>query len=150
MKREKVIQRRRLGRTGLDVTGLGLGCYQLTGEFGVAQAEAEAIFDLAFEAGINYFDTAPMYGFGESEELLGRALQRHRNRECFISTKVGFLDRTVVRNLGEDAYRNEAALERVIRHSMWLMRLERLDAVLIHIPCREAWGLTGRAEQHRL
>ncbi len=140
----RALNKRRFGRTGWNVTELGLGCYQLTGEFNVSQTEATAIFDLAFQAGINYFDTAPMYGFGESEELLGRALARHGRQGRYISTKIGFLDRTVVRNLGEDAYRNEAALERVIRHSMWLLRLDHLDALLIHIPCLSAWGIDAR------
>ena len=72
-----LLQQRRLGRTNLMVTEIALGCYMFTGELGVPQNEANAILDIAFASGINYADTAAMYWFGESEELVGRALARH-------------------------------------------------------------------------
>lgn len=149
------LKKRRLGRTGLQVTELGLGCYQYTGEFGVAQQEAERILDLAFDSGINFFDTAQMYGFGESEEVLGRALARHPKHTVHISDKVGWLERTVVRNLierplefanhEEKAYRNEDALRRAIEHSFWLLRRDYIDIFMIHEPNIEKWwGLDSK------
>lgn len=132
------LKERRLGRTGWQVTELGLGCYQYTGEFGVRQEEAERILDLAFASGINFFDTAEMYGFGESEELLGRALARHGRAGVRISNKVGWLDRTVVRNLGDAAYTDELALMRAIKHSFWLLRVDHIDALMIHEPV-DSW-----------
>ncbi len=69
---------RKLGRTGIDVTVLGLGCYQITEEFGVKQETASRILDYAMEKGITWYHTAAMYGYGESEELVGRALMRHK------------------------------------------------------------------------
>ena len=140
----KPLRQRRLGRTGWMVTELGLGCYQYTGEFGVAQAEAERILDLAFEAGINFFDTAAMYGCGESEELLARALQHRGRSGIYVSTKVGWLDRTVVRHLGNDAYRDEDALLRAIKHSLWLLRLDRVDMLMVHEPDWSQWGFNLR------
>ena len=87
---------RRLGKTGLDVSVLGLGCYQFTEEFHVMQDTANAILDYAMDHGITYYDTAQMYGWGESEELLGRALARHRdNRRLRFSTKMGYFEGTV-------------------------------------------------------
>ena len=133
------IRKRVLGRTGLTVTELGLGGYMFTGEFGVPQSEAHAILDLALESGINYIDTAAMYGFGEGEELVGRALARHPRWQVHVSTKVGWLDRTVVRNLGDKAYRDEAALRRAIEHSFWLLRRDYIDVFMIHEPNTEAW-----------
>ena len=112
------LETRRLGRTNLHVTALGLGCYQFTSEFNVPQRDAHAILDLACASGINLVDTAAMYGFGESEELVGRALQRHPHWRPHVSTKVGWLDRTVARAKGDDAYRDEDLLERAIRHSL--------------------------------
>jgi len=132
---------RRLGRTGLDVTEIGLGCYMFTGEFGVPQSEAEAILDLALTSGVNYIDTAQMYGFGEGEELVGRALQRHRGSAIHVSSKVGWLDRTVVRNLGDEAYRNEEALTRTIKHSLWLLRRDHVEILMVHEPDWDRWGL---------
>jgi aryl-alcohol dehydrogenase-like predicted oxidoreductase len=124
-----------------------------TGEFGIAQSEANRILDTAIAAGINYMDTAAMYGFGESEELVGRALARHGSKDIVVSTKVGWLDRTVVRNLGDAAYQNEDALKRAIKHSMWLLRRDFVEIVMIHEPNSEQWGLdlkTGDAPVMRV
>lgn len=145
VKTATAVRRRRLGRTNLQVTELGLGGYMFTGEFGVPQSEANAIIDLALDAGINYFDTAAMYGFGEGEELLARGLARHPRRKVIVSTKVGWLDRTVVRHLGEAAYRSEDALRRAIEHSFWLLRRDFIDIFMIHEPNTENWwGLDRR------
>lgn len=135
---------RRLGRTGWNVTELGMGGYQYTGEFGVSQEEAGKILDLAFEAGINFFDTAAMYGFGESEELVARALARHGKKGVYVSTKVGWLDRTVVRNVGEAAYQSADALMKAIKHSLWILRLERVDVMMVHEPDWGQWGFNLR------
>ena len=145
MSTSKKMKKRRMGRTGWEVSELGLGCFQYTGEFNVRQEEAGKILDLAFQEGINYFDTAPMYGSGESEELLGRALSRHEHKDVYISSKIGFLDKTVIRHLGDNAYRDESALERVIKHSLWLLRLNTLDALLVHMPCYQVWGFDLRS-----
>lgn len=59
------------------VSELGLGGYQFTIDFKVPRSEAHAIIDVAIGAGINFIDTAPMYGAGESEELIGRGLKRN-------------------------------------------------------------------------
>lgn len=144
------LNKRRLGRTGLMVTELGMGGYMFTVEFGVPQQTAHAILDVAMDSGINYVDTAQMYGFGEGEELVGRALARHPDKEVHISTKVGYLDRTVARCLGPDAYNDEDAIRRAIMHSLWLFRRDYVDIMYIHEPdCQAWWGdtlLTGEAK----
>ncbi|HZG83382.1 aldo/keto reductase [Paenibacillus sp.] len=134
------LNKRRLGRTGLMVTELGLGGFQFTGEFGVPRAVAFDIMDLAFRSGINFVDSAPMYGFGESEELVGRGTEK-AGGQIYISTKVGWLDRTIVRNLGDEAYRDEAAIRRVVEHSMRLLGRSYLDIVMVHEPEWKQWGL---------
>ena len=70
------MQKRRLGRTGLEVSVLGYGAGAVGGLFtkGTA-ADQERAAARAIEAGINYFDTASLYGNGESERNLGRALK---------------------------------------------------------------------------
>jgi aryl-alcohol dehydrogenase-like predicted oxidoreductase len=130
-----------LGRTGLQVGELSLGTYMLTADFGVPREEAERIFDTAIASGINYMDTAEMYGFGESEELVGRALQRHPGKTVYVSTKVGWLDRTIIRYLGDAGYKDEAGLLRAIKHSLWLLRRDFVEIVMIHEPNMEQWGL---------
>lgn len=131
--------KRRLGRTNLNVTALGMGCFQNTGEFNVPREEGERVLDFAFNAGINYYDTAQMYGFGESEELLGRALRRYGRDKAYISTKCGWLDRTIIRNLGDGAYKDAAGLRRAIKHSFWLLQVDYIDVFMVHEPNMDAW-----------
>jgi len=75
---------RRMGRSGLKVSVICLGT--MTFGHGADQAEATRMVDLAFEAGINFFDTANTYGNGESEVLLGHAL-KGRRRGAVVATK---------------------------------------------------------------
>lgn len=87
---------RRVGTTGLEVTELGLGGATLAGILGgaVPEDQARATVGAALDAGITYFDTAPQYGFGRSEHLVGDAL-RWRREGKVVSTKVGRLLRPV-------------------------------------------------------
>ena len=132
---------RKLGRTGISVSEVGCGGFQFTGEFGVPKQEALAIIQAALEAGVNYFDTAPMYGFGESEELVGRGLLGFDRRPIVVSGKVGWLDRTVVRAGGDAAYTDSQAIIRVVEHSLWLLRRDRLDVAMIHEPEWAQWKI---------
>src|ERR1051325_10143831 len=84
--------RRRIGRTSLEVTTLGLGTATLGGgRVAVAPAEAQAIVRAAWEAGVRYVDTAPYYGFGQAERAVGDALRAEPRAEWVLSTKVGRL-----------------------------------------------------------
>ena len=76
-------------RVPIEVTRLGLGTAPLGGMFtSVAESDSDALIATAFDLGINYFDTAPLYGYGRSEVRLGRAL-RALKKDFVISTKVG-------------------------------------------------------------
>ncbi|NSZ19278.1 aldo/keto reductase [Agrobacterium vitis] len=90
----KATEKRPIGKTGLTVTALGVGTAPLGGLYAaVSKDDATAMLDRAWEAGIRYFDTAPMYGNGRSEHLAG-ALLREKNpeqRDWTVSTKVGRL-----------------------------------------------------------
>jgi D-threo-aldose 1-dehydrogenase len=84
--------KRQIGRTGLRVTELGLGCATLGGSrIGVAREAAEAIVDAAWAAGVRYVDTAPFYGVGQAERAVGDAMRDHPRDEWVLSTKVGRL-----------------------------------------------------------
>src|ERR1700694_2555143 len=84
--------RRQIGRTGLRVTELGLGCATLGGSrIGVARESAEAIVSAAWEAGVRYVDTAPYYGVGQAERCVGDALRAEPREKWVLSTKVGRL-----------------------------------------------------------
>ncbi len=82
---------RLFGKTGLQVSEIGLGCSNLGGGvFDKDDRETIRVLNLAFEQGINFFDTADSYGYGHSEELLGRIFKSRRNQIIFAS-KVGML-----------------------------------------------------------
>ena len=85
-------------------------------------------------------DTAPQYGAGESEELVGRTLKKHEDKPVFISTKVGHFNQTIVHSFGEDAYRSEDCIRRVVEHSLWLLQKDRLEMVFVHEPEMQIWG----------
>jgi aryl-alcohol dehydrogenase-like predicted oxidoreductase len=92
---------RPLGSTGLQVSVIGLGTWQLGGEWGhnYSQSEADAIFDQAGECGINVIDTAECYGDHLSESLVGDYLRRHDRSRWVVATKFGhrfhsFMNRT--------------------------------------------------------
>lgn len=83
--------KRRVGKTGLEITTLGLGCATMAGMgTAVPDAQARATVARAIAAGITYYDAAPQYGFGRAEHLMGDALRDHRAGKI-ISTKVGRL-----------------------------------------------------------
>jgi D-threo-aldose 1-dehydrogenase len=84
-------EKRRVGRTELEVTTLGLGGASLAGIFSAVPAEqARATVSHALDVGIGYVDTAPQYGLGRAEHLMGDVL-RERRAEAVLSTKVGRL-----------------------------------------------------------
>jgi D-threo-aldose 1-dehydrogenase len=84
------LPKRRVGKTKLEVTTLGLGGAPMGGfRATIPETEAVALTDAGYEAGIRYFDTSPYYGYGRSELRMGAAL-RERPRDSFVlSTKIG-------------------------------------------------------------
>lgn len=89
---------RRLGRSNLQVSAIGLGCWTIGGPFHfvdhqagwgeVVDLESIEAIQLALELGVNFFDTAAVYGCGHSEEILGKALAKRR-QDVIIATKFG-------------------------------------------------------------
>src|ERR1700730_3785050 len=75
-----VTERRRLGKAGPEVSAIGLGCMSLSGGYGTSDDEAGVgLIHRAIELGVDHFDSSDMYGWGQNEELLGRALKGRRN-----------------------------------------------------------------------
>jgi aryl-alcohol dehydrogenase-like predicted oxidoreductase len=84
-----ITQRRRLGKAGPEVAAIGLGCMSLSGVYGTSDDEAGVrLIQRAIELGVDHFDSSDMYGWGQNEELLGRALKGRRNG-VVIATKFG-------------------------------------------------------------
>jgi aryl-alcohol dehydrogenase-like predicted oxidoreductase len=84
------MQTRTLGRTGRSVSVVGLGTWQLGADWGeVAEADALAVLDAAYDAGVTFFDTADVYGDGRSESLIGSWLKANAGSGVTVATKMG-------------------------------------------------------------
>jgi aryl-alcohol dehydrogenase-like predicted oxidoreductase len=83
------MEHRRVGKDGLQVSAIGLGCMSLSGIYGKSDDEAGiAVIQHAIERGIDFLDSSDMYGWGHNEQLLGRALKGRRDR-VVLATKFG-------------------------------------------------------------
>jgi aryl-alcohol dehydrogenase-like predicted oxidoreductase len=122
---------RPFGDTGMNVSEIGLGAWQLANpDWGVDdRSEASRIVQKSLEAGCNFFDTAPAYGRGLSEELLGQALKSVR-KDVIICTKFGHTAEHVT-DFSTPAIRPsvEASLSR--------LQTDYIDIILMHNPPRE-------------
>jgi aryl-alcohol dehydrogenase-like predicted oxidoreductase len=105
------MQRRKLGTNGPEVSTFGLGCMGMSDFYGpVEDARSIEVIHRALDMGINFFDTADMYGVGHNEQLVGRALRDRRDR-AVIATKFGIVrapDGTFLRIDGSPKYVREA------------------------------------------
>jgi aryl-alcohol dehydrogenase-like predicted oxidoreductase len=136
------MQKRKLGRSGLEVSALGLGCMGLSFGYGAATEKQDAInlIRKAFESGATFFDTAEAYGPFDNEELLGEALEPFRN-EVVIATKFGFKEGKTA--LGADSSPEniravaEAALKRLKTDVIDLFYQHRVDP---NVPIEDVAG----------
>src|ERR1700704_4904908 len=96
------MQKRKLGKSNLEVSAIGLGCMGMSFGFGPAMDKKEgiALIRSAVERGVTFFDTAEVYGPFTNEELVGEALAPFRS-QVVIATKFGFkIDPKTGQNLG--------------------------------------------------
>jgi len=123
------MEQRPLGRTGADVSVVGLGTWQLGGDWGdVDDAAAEAVLEAALDAGVTLLDTADVYGDGRSEERIRTALAARPDRP-FVATKAG----RRAEPFTAEQYTPEhlrAWIDRSRRH----LGVETLDLVQLHCP----------------
>ncbi len=138
-----VTQRRRLGRTGPEVSAIGLGCMSLSGVYGTSDdAAGIALIPRAIDLGVDHFDSSDMYGWGQNEELLGRALQGRRDG-IVIATKFGQTRRPGGVD-GSPAYiaqACEASLQRLGVEVIDLYYQHRVDPA---VPIEETVGAMAR------
>ena len=124
------MQFRTLGKTGLKISAISLGTWQVGGKWGDAfsHTNADAILNKAIDSGINFIDTADVYGNGESEKAVGRIVKQ-RKEKIYVATKCG-------RQLNphtSEAYQ-VGVLRKFVEDSLTNMGLETLDLIQLHCP----------------
>jgi aryl-alcohol dehydrogenase-like predicted oxidoreductase len=140
---------RALGRTGFDVSEVSLGAWQIGGAWGsVPDEDALRVVRAALDSGINFIDTADVYGDGRSERFIAQALRDHRGR-VFVATKAG-------RRLSPHTANgyNRENLTAFIERSLRNLERDALDLVQLHCPPTEVYylpevfGILADLKQH--
>jgi aryl-alcohol dehydrogenase-like predicted oxidoreductase len=123
------MQTRKLGKSGLEVSALGLGCMGLSYGYGPATETSQAVtlIRTAFERGVTFFDTAEAYGPFANEELLGEALAPFRDK-AVIATKFGFKGGKVEAGLDSRPANVKAVAEAVLKR----LKTDRIDLFYQH------------------
>ena len=126
---------RKLGNTGISVSEISLGTWQVGGKWGEPfdHALADRILNEAVDGGVNFIDTADVYGDGESEQAVGR-LVKSRSEQLYVASKCG----RQIRPHTNEAYTPQA-LRAFVEASLKNMGLERLDLIQLHCPPTEVY-----------
>ena len=143
------LERRKFGATDLEVTTIGLGTWPMGGaRYGPSDdQDAGRTIGAALDAGITCFDSAPSYGNGHAEELLGQGLQGHRD-EAVIVTKGGLIWNDQSEVSGRDS--SFAYLAARLDESLVRLRTDYVDLFLIHWPDAETPSEETAAALRRL
>ena len=127
---------------GIQVSELGFGAWQLGVESGwsaVSEADADCMIRTALDSGINFYDTAPNYGHGTSEERLGKVFKMLDRETIVVNTKFGRLDNGTV---DFSASQIRGSIERSLKR----LQIDCIDSAIIHSPPREL--LDGNKVDH--
>jgi aryl-alcohol dehydrogenase-like predicted oxidoreductase len=123
------MEHRELGRTGYEISEVGFGAWAIGGTWGtVSDDDSMAALRRALELGVNFFDTADVYGDGRSERLLGR-LKRETRTPIVIATKAG---RRVPKHTA-DSYTKQT-LTSAVERSLGNLGVEAIDLLQLHAP----------------
>jgi pyridoxine 4-dehydrogenase len=127
--RRKQMQKRTLGKSGLEVSALGFGCMGLSYGYGPATDRTEAVklIRAAFERGVTFFDTAEAYGPFINEEVVGEALEPMRD-QVVMATKFGFRDGNAGAGLDSRPERIRAVADAALKR----LRTDRIDLFYQH------------------
>jgi len=142
---ETKIQKRRLGKSNLEVSALGLGCMGMSFGYGVVEDKKKmiALIRKAVEKGVTFFDTAEVYGPFTNEEIVGEALQPFRNK-VVIATKFGFDTSSGISSLNS----RPEHIRQVAEASLKRLRTDVIDLFYQHridpkVPIEDVAGTVG-------
>ncbi len=129
------MQKRILGKTGFEISEISLGTWQVGGKWGQPFDHhlADTILNTAIDQGINFIDTADVYGDGESEKAVGRVVQS-RSEQIFVATKCG---RQLSPHI-DKAYQPDV-LRKFVEASLKNMKIDALDLIQLHCPPTETY-----------
>jgi aryl-alcohol dehydrogenase-like predicted oxidoreductase len=120
---------RRLGKTGYEISAIGFGAWAIGADWGsVEDSDSLAALHAAADAGVNFIDTADVYGDGHSERLIGRFLKERSGERIFVATKMGRRVEQKPQNYTPEAFVAWTARSREN------LGLDRLDLVQLHCP----------------
>ena len=129
------MKKRLLGKTGFEISEVGIGTWQVGGKWGdvFSHRNADVILNTAIDNGINFIDTADVYSDGESEKTVGRLI-RSRKERIFVATKCG-------RKLSPhtDELYQPQVLRKYVEDSLKNMGLETIDLIQLHCPPTETF-----------
>lgn len=130
------IEKRTLGKSGIEVTKIGVGLWAIGGdEWGeVEDQESLDMISAALDMGINFFDTADVYGSGHSEELLGKAMKGRRDK-FVVATKIGW--RGFDGEKGSSAYDTVEKLVAGVESNLERLQTDYVDVIQSHIDFRD-------------
>lgn len=130
------LKMRALGKSGIAVTEIGLGLWAAGGDQWGATDDREILdaIDFALEHGVNFFDTADVYGMGHSEELLGQAMRGRRDR-FIVASKIGWIGFDGA--AGQSAYTTVDKLIAGVESNLRRLQTDYIDVIQSHINFRE-------------
>lgn len=131
------MNKRRIGSSGIAVHPIGIGLWAIGGtSWGLTQdSESLATIDRALELGIDFFDTADVYGDGHSEELLGKAMKGRRDR-FVVGTKIGWVGFNG--DAGHSAYTSPEKVIAAVEQKLARLKTDYIDLLQWHVNFREA------------
>ncbi len=127
---------RKFGSLDWNVSEIGLGCWQIGADWGeVREDKAKEVLKSSFDNGVNFFDTADVYGMGRSEKFVGEFIKSVSER-IYVATKAG---RQINPHVAEGYY-NKELMESYVNQSLSNLNVETIDLLQMHCPPTEVYS----------
>ena len=130
------MKKRKFGKLDWEVGEIGLGCWQIGADWGnVSEDKAKEVLKSSFENGVNFFDTADVYGMGRSEKFVGEFIKSVSER-IYVATKAG---RQINPHIAEGYY-DKASMESYVDQSLSNLNVDTIDLLQMHCPPTEVYS----------